>query len=199
MRYLALVTRAILLLVTGVAAGLLISSTGVPGLLTSSSKLHAQVRGLQTQAERIKAENNYLGLVSANQQKYSSRIKTLREKLAKIQVVAPDTADPDAFTQRIAKLAQAKGVHLLSFTPMERLRHDYYSEMPFSVKIEAPYVALALYLNALSNQTRRLRIENVKLEVPAGDGSRGIKSNQPVIATCVVYTYFGLGSAGGQD
>jgi Tfp pilus assembly protein PilO len=182
--------QVLLLLLAGALLGASVFFIHVPGLQTSTMRLGMETRKLVEQVAQMRVENNSLEVIRSKKREYLYRIKEMRELIPVLEKIVPDDAESGAFTRTLSKLAAANGVRLQSIVPMQPVPYNYYTEMPFVVKVEGTYPALTIYFRALAMQKRLISVSALTLEPAPSSRSRGIRPDLPVTGTFVADIYF---------
>ena len=142
------------------------------------SELHAQnVKNLAFEQERTE---------------YLNRIAQLEKQMETLRSIVPDDQATEQFMRMVSGTAATAGTYVRTFVAQPLVRRDFYTEMPFAIRLDGTFFNLLGFFDRLSREQRIVSVTGLSLGAPAGGGmgSFTILPNETVGANCVVTTYF---------
>jgi type IV pilus assembly protein PilO len=101
---------------------------------------------------------------------FREEVKRLELELEKLRRILPSTRNTEEIIKKLKSLVDQGDFTLrrLSFPPLNASSTDPYSEWPISVTVDGRYHDLAILFNKLSNFSRIMNVEQIKIAaVPA--------------------------------
>ncbi len=149
---------------------------------------------LKKQADAVHADNVANQAVEREHAEYINRIAQLQKQLETLRTIVPDEQATDEFVRLVYETATAADVHVRTFVAQSLGPHDFYVEMPFTVRLDGTYFTLLNFFDRLAHAQRIVSVNSVGLSLgPPGGGGMGAYTVSPVEtvgANCVLTTYF---------
>jgi type IV pilus assembly protein PilO len=154
--------------------------------------LNDQRTGLDKDVTKLKAENDKNEAFRQQQTEYLSRIAQLEKQLETLRSIVPDEQATEQFMKMVAGTAVGAGTNVRTFIAQPLVRRDFYTEMPFVIRLDGTFFNLLGFFDRLSREQRIVSVTGLALGAPAGGGmgTFTILPNETVGANCVVTTYF---------
>ncbi len=128
-------------------------------------------------AELEKLEEKELSLKSSFESKqrkavnlpdYREQYKQIEASLAEMIKQMPTKAEVANLLVDISQTGLASGLEFRLFKPAGKIRKDFYSELPISIKVIGKYEELGLFVSGLASLPRIVTVHNVSI-TPAKD------------------------------
>ena len=154
-------------------------------LSAQRDKLDKQVRDLHGQNVRNLA-------FEQERTEYLNRIAQLEKQMETLRSIVPDDQATEQFMRMVSGTATAAGSNLRTFVAQPLVRRDFYTEMPFAVRLDGTFFSLLNFFDRLSREQRIVSVTGLSLGAPTGGGmgTFTIHPSETVGANCVVTTYF---------
>jgi len=128
--------------------------------------------------ELIKARKNSLKLTE-----FRNRRKQAQEKLEIAKKALPEKQEIPSLLTSISQSGMDSGLDFLLFQPGSEKPHEFYADIPVSIKVTGNYHSVALFFDKVSKLSRIVNIENIKIKA-----SRD-KSDLEMTCTTVTYKF----------
>jgi len=147
---------------------------------------------LDREVKRLKAENDRNEAYRREQTEYLNRIAQLERQLETLRSIVPDEQDTDAFMRSVYEAGVATGANIRTFVAQPLVVRDFYTEMPFNMRIDGTYFSLLNFFDRLSREQRIVSVTGLSLGTPTGGGlgAYTIHPSETVGANFVITTYF---------
>jgi type IV pilus assembly protein PilO len=154
--------------------------------------LSAQCEKLQKQVTVLEAENVKNRAFEAVRTEYLNRIAQLEKQLETLRSIVPDEQATEQFIKMVRAVSAASETNLRTFVAQALARRDFYTEMPFTVRLDGTFFGLLAFFDRLSREQRIVSVTGLALGPPTGGGMGAftIGPNETVGANCVITTYF---------
>jgi type IV pilus assembly protein PilO len=154
--------------------------------------LSAQRDNLEKQVKKLHAENLKNKAFEQERTEYLNRIAQLEKQLETLRSIVPDEQAADEFVRVVYDAATRSGIFIRTFIAQPLVPHDFYTEMPFKVRLDGTYYGLMSFFNRLAHEQRIVNVLNLALGPPQGGGMGAFKVNpsETVGANCEITTYF---------
>lgn len=164
---------------------------GVPGVFDSVWSLSTRRTILEEQVKRLKEENDKNEAFQQQRTEYLERIVQLEKQIRTLRRILPDEAATDQFGRRVYEAGTATGVRVRTLVAGPMVRHDFYTELPFTARVDGTYASLLIFFDRLGHE-RLVSVTGLSLGPPEGGATErfGIRPDVLLGATCVVTTYF---------
>lgn len=167
---------------------------GIPGVVDSVWELSVTRDKLIVQVKNLRAENDRNEVFRQQQTEYENRIKQLQTQLETRRLFVPDEQATDEFIRSVHDAAIGTSVNLRTFVATNPVEHDFYYEMPFTIRLDGTYDALMKFFYQLANLQRivSVSLQSLSLGPPAGGGlgAYAVLPSETVGANCVITTYY---------
>jgi Tfp pilus assembly protein PilO len=143
-------------------------------------------RLIEAKQAKLRAVNRATAVIGDLQKKISS----LQEAIQFFQSKLPNEKEIDKVLQEVWKIAETNQLTTKSIRTLNRADYEkdptvQHCEQPISMQLEGDYAGLYLFLQALENQPRIMRIRSMTLTKPDGDETDG-----SVHATLIMSFFF---------
>jgi len=154
--------------------------------------LSDQKDALDRDVKKLKAENDKNEAFRQQLLDYKNRIAQLATQLETLRTIVPDEQATDEFMKQVFANGSTAGVNIRTFIPKPPATHDFYVEVPFSMRIDGTYYELLKFFKQLSGESRIMNISNLTLGSPEGGGmgSYKVSTSETVGANCTLTTYY---------
>lgn len=118
---------------------------------------------------------------------FREQVKTLELQLAKLLTVLPPEKDTETLIKNVETLVHQGDFNLLSFKTDKPVPKEFYKEYPFDVALTGSYNNLALFFQRMSNFSRIINVEGLKITgIPSA--ASGPSLNATFVAKTFIYT-----------
>jgi len=147
---------------------------------------------LDKEVKKLHAENLKNLAFEQERTEYLNRISQLEKQLGTLRSIVPDEPAADEFVKSVYTAATGSGIFLRTFVAQPLAPRDFYTEMPFRVRLDGTYYTLLSFFDRLAHEQRIVSVLNLSLGPPAGGGMGAYKVNpsETVGANCEITTYF---------
>lgn len=154
--------------------------------------LSAQRDNLDKEVKKLHAENLKNKAFEQERAEYLNRISQLEKQLETLRSIVPDEQATDEFVRAVYDAATSSGIYLRTFVAQPLVPRDFYTEMPFKVKLDGTYYSLMSFFSRLAHEQRIVNVLNLSLGPPEGGGMGAFKvsPSETVGANCEITTYF---------
>lgn len=118
---------------------------------------------------------------------FREEVKRLELELEKLRRILPSTRNTEEIIKKLKSLVDQGDFTLrrLSFPPLNSSSTDPYSEWPISVTVDGRYHDLAILFNKLSNFSRIMNVEQIKITASPAQETKTISAD--FVAKTFVY------------
>ena len=154
--------------------------------------LSGQRDNLKTTVEKLRAENRRNQAFEQERTEYLNRIAQLEKQLETLRSIVPDEPATDEFITAVLDAAKATNVNVRTLVAQPIVVRDFYTEMPFQVRLDATYYTMVDFFARLARAQRIVSVTNIALGMPQGGGMGAytISPGETVGANVVMLTYF---------
>lgn len=154
--------------------------------------LSGQIDTVKKQVQVLKAENDRNEAFRREQTEYLNRIAQLEKQLETLRSIVPDEPATDEFMRVIFGAAASTGVNVRTFVAQTAVAKELFVEMPFTIRIDGVYYAMASFFDRLAHQQRIVSVSGLSLGPPQGGGMGNytIHPSETVGANCTLTTYY---------
>ncbi|MEO8378306.1 MAG: type 4a pilus biogenesis protein PilO [Acidobacteriota bacterium] len=143
-------------------------------------KVDAEIAELDTKIRQGRAAEQKLP-------QFREEVKRLELELEKLRRILPSTRNTEEIIKKLKSLVDQGEFALmrLSFPPLGQTSNDPYVEWPVDVAVRGRYHDLAILFNRLSNFSRIMNVENIRITAVTGKDNETISSE--FVAKTFVY------------
>ena len=143
-------------------------------------KVDAEIAELDTKIRQGRAAEQKLP-------QFREEVKRLELELEKLRRILPSTRNTEEIIKKLKSLVDQGEFALirLSFPPLGQTSSDPYVEWPVDVAVRGRYHDLAILFNRLSNFSRIMNVENIRITALSGQENATISSE--FVAKTFVY------------
>jgi type IV pilus assembly protein PilO len=154
--------------------------------------LSDKLTAAKAQLASLHAQNLKNQSIERQRGEFQRRLAQLDAELETFRSRVPDEPSPDELVKMVHDAELAAAVHIRSFVAQPLVPQEMYVEMPFKVRLDGTYYAMANFFNRLTQAQRIVGVSNLTLGSPAptGSGKYSIDPEATVGVNCVVTTYF---------
>ncbi|MEI6080136.1 MAG: type 4a pilus biogenesis protein PilO [bacterium] len=120
-----------------------------------------------------------------------AQIKTLKQEIMQASTSFPKEIGVSSLLRDLAIIGDSSGLQILLFEPQEPLSEGIYEEMPIKLKLRGTYKQVAGFLYGISNLSRIIRVQDMKIVGPVNNTSGLVMTESEILIT----TYRILGGA----
>jgi type IV pilus assembly protein PilO len=162
------------------------------------SAARQQVAGLQKKLKEAKEARRAFNRDLAE-------VKRREQQVRKQKTILPDKAETPAFLSSVQIVATVSGVELVSWSPQEEVRADFYAKVPMQLSVGGKFHQVARFFYGIGQANRIINIENITMKLGKGVKKKKAKDDQsidleeaaPVKVTCLATAFRALGAADG--
>src|SRR5258706_2126203 len=118
-------------------------------------------------------------------------VASLKQQMELQKRIVPDEKEADKLIVLLQETATNTGVGLRSLKSGNPVSKEFYTEVPFAVELDGPYYGVMQFFEKLSQETRIVNVEGLKLASLAKNGKGfNYAPNESVAVTCTVKTFY---------
>lgn len=157
--------------------------------------LFGQRASLQANVNQLKAENERNRAFEQKLTDYRIAIEDQKNQLKTLRLLVPDQPAVDQVMKTVFGLADSSAIHVRTFLPQAVAPKDFYSELPFKLRLDGTYWAMVDFFDRVARQQRIMSVTSIQLGSPTGGGMGAyeVGARESVGANCTLTTYFGQG------
>lgn len=157
--------------------------------------LFSQRATLQQNVSTLKAENERNRAFEQKLTDYRIAIEDQKNQLKTLRLLVPEQPAVDQVMKTVFGLAGSSSIHIRTFLPQAVAEKDFYSEMPFKIRLDGTYWSMVNFFDRVARQQRIMSVTSIQLGPPAGGGMGAyeVSKTESVGANCTLTTYFGQG------
>lgn len=151
----------------GIAVVLLL---GVAYFMVFYSDASRQVETLKREEVSLRSQ---LTQERESESLYLADVAELAEKQRKqrdVQKVLPDTAEAPAFLSALQNVANATGVSLNSWEPLNEVAGQFFTKVPMKLSLSGHYHQVAKFFYGIGQLERIINLENIVMTNPKREG-----------------------------
>lgn len=177
--------QGLLLAVLPVVLALVVFYDFVSPIGRKASGLKAQLTTLETQNMRGK-------MLEAQRADLMRHIADAQKELDTLRQIVPDQPADDQFIRMVSDEAVDSQVHVRSLTSEAPVRQQFFTAMPFHMRMDGTYYGMLAFFARLASSPRIVNVSDLTLGPPggAGGGSYKIGPEETVGANCVLTTFY---------
>jgi type IV pilus assembly protein PilO len=179
----------------GLLVGLVLAAAALYGVESLFVKdLKRDIAGADTEIEGLDQKISQGRAAERKLPQFREEVKRLKLELEKLRRILPSTRNTEEIIKKLKSLVdQGEFVwQNLSFPALAASSDDPYVEWPISISIEGRYHDLAILFSRLSNFSRIMNVENIKISaLPTQD-------TKTIAATFVAKTFVYVEPAAGE-
>ena len=147
--------------------------------------------GAQVALDAKLQENHELEPYRTKLTEIDRQLASLQQQLEIEKRIVPEEKEVDGFMRMLDAEAAKSGVELRRYTAQQASSKEFYTEVPFSVELDGPYYGMMQFFEKLSQQTRIVNVEGLKMSSLAKN-NKGFNyaPNESVIVSCIVKTFY---------
>ena len=171
---------------------------GVPVLLGAAVfwyfvwPLSATLASTEKQVETLHTQNVRNRVLEAERAQLQKRMTEAQQKLKSLQSIVPDEPATDEFIRMVFDTAKASEVHVRTFLAQPVAPKNYYTELPFHLRIDGTYYAILDFFSHLASGERIVNASDLAIGAPGGGGMGAYKiaSDETVGVDCLLTTFY---------
>ena len=124
------------------------------------------------------------------------QLTSLKQQLEIERRIVPDDKEVDNFMRMVSAEARKAGVEIRRYTARPVSAHEFYTEVPFELELDAPYYSMLGFFDRVSKLERIVNINGLLVASTRKPSDAKAKhsyqyaANESVVATCLATTYF---------
>ncbi|MGH9326504.1 MAG: type 4a pilus biogenesis protein PilO [Terriglobia bacterium] len=156
------------------------------------SPISRKATALKAQLTTLEAQNVRGKLLEAQRANLMRHIADANKELDTLRQIVPDQAADDQFIRMVSDDAAESQVHLRSVTTEPPVRQQFFTAMPFRVRMDGTYYGMLAFFSRLAGSPRIVNVSGLTLGAPAsgGEGAYRIAPDETVGADCVLTTFY---------
>lgn len=107
---------------------------------------------------------------------FQERVALLEEELKRLLRILPPRRNTEGLLRRLRTLTEQGDFNLLSFGPRQQAPRDFYYEWPIQIRLNGTYHNLAIFFDRISNFSRIINIEDLRISALRGNGQHSISA-----------------------
>ncbi len=107
---------------------------------------------------------------------FQERVELLQEELRRLLRILPPRRNTEGLLRRLRTLTEQGDFNLLSFAPRQQSPRDFYYEWPIQIRLNGTYHNLAIFFDRISNFSRIINIEDLRIAALRGNGAHSISA-----------------------
>lgn len=128
-----------------------------------------QYNTLLTQEKTLKTQFEYKQQQAVNLQSYKNQLDIMKERFGNMLKQLPAQNEMPGLLEDISKTGIESGLTFELFAPMPEIVHDFYIELPISIKVIGNYHQLALFLSRVVQMSRIVTLHDFTISVVSKD------------------------------
>lgn len=107
---------------------------------------------------------------------FQERVQLLQDELKRLLRILPPRRNTEGLLRRLRTLTEQGDFNLLSFAPRQQSPRDFYYEWPIQIRLNGTYHNLAIFFDRISNFSRIINIEDLRISALRGNGAHSISA-----------------------
>jgi type IV pilus assembly protein PilO len=132
---------------------------------------HERLEGLRAQEIELQRKLSEVRSIAANIGAFESEITQLEGQLSVALRQLPNDKQLEVLLADISNLGKTAGVEIKSFKRESEQVHDFYAEVPISVKIEGSYHEIAKFFDSVSRLPRIVNMGALDIKVASASAA----------------------------
>jgi type IV pilus assembly protein PilO len=133
---------------------------------------HERLTTLRAQELELQRKLSEVRSIAANIGAFEAEITQLEAQLAVALRQLPNDKQLEVLLADISNLGKTAGVEIKSFKRENELIHDFYAEVPISVKIEGTYHEIARFFDSVSRLPRIVNMGALDMKVASASAAK---------------------------
>jgi Tfp pilus assembly protein PilO len=147
---------------------------------------------LAQQVEEKKKKKEEAKLFFKTLEAKRTEVRALVEQLSQMKQTLSENSDVSGFSKYLFTEAKKIGLTMSSLTPNQRIKQQFYEELPFQIAFSGMFVQIVAFLERVSQADRIVRIESISLR-PKGGQAVGAKFVE-LEGSALIKTFMYLGT-----
>jgi type IV pilus assembly protein PilO len=154
-------------------------------LTDTSAALSRQVKALHQQNQRNMA-------LAAQRATLQGEIASAQKELDDLRSIVPDDPATSSFVKMVHDTASAAGIHLRTFVAQGAVARNFYTELPYKMRLDGAYYNLVDFFSRLADAPRISNVSGLSMGPPAGGGMGAyqVAKNETVGINAVLTTFY---------
>ncbi|MFO0659021.1 MAG: type 4a pilus biogenesis protein PilO [Polyangiaceae bacterium] len=145
---------------------------------------------------RLHDELNKAREIEALYQRDLAELTEKQQKARDLNKTLPESAESPAFLSAIQSVANASGVQLNSWDPMDEVPQQFFTKVPMKLKLSGRFHQVAKFFYGISQLDRIINIENITVALGKSTNGNGTGDDVMIDTECLA-TAFHTGTRGG--
>lgn len=154
-------------------------------LTDTSSALSKQVKALHEQNQR--------NMVLATQRaKLQQEITIAQKELDDLRSIVPDDPATSSFVKMVYDAASTAGIHLRTFVAQGAVARNFYTELPYKMRLDGTYYNLENFFSRLATASRISNVSGLTMGPPGGGGlgAYQVAKSETVGVNAILTTFY---------
>lgn len=149
-----------------------------------------QYNALLSEEKELKTQFEYKQQLAANLQSYKNQLQIMRERFGNMLKQLPAQNEMPGLLEDISKTGIESGLTFELFAPMPEIVHDFYIELPISIKVIGNYHQLAIFLSRVVQMSRIVTLHDFTISVISKDKQKTVPGDAlEMEITAKIYRY----------
>ncbi|HHO81959.1 MAG TPA: pilus assembly protein PilO [Halothiobacillus sp.] len=156
--------------------------------------IYLGIKPLKEELQRAEATEPNLKREVEQKQRLAANLEAYQQQLAEIEVrfgellrQLPNRREAENLIVDVAQTSLANGLRNRQIQPGTEVRHEFYAEIPYTLRLEGPYHALAKFVSDTASLPRIVTLHNP--EITLGPGENAMQRAEQLQMTIVTKTY----------
>ncbi|MCI5207332.1 MAG: pilus assembly protein PilO [Candidatus Electrothrix sp. ATG2] len=143
-----------------------------------------KIKELEGQKSSLQADVDKAQKAANNLAQHKAELKKVEQRFEEISIVLPKKKEIPALLTGISDHGTSAGLDFNSFTPGNETPHDFYAEIPISIKVTGPYHNVGYFLDQVSKLERIVTVKDIKM-----GGAKKVEGEMLLSTSCNLLTY----------
>ncbi len=135
--------------------------------------------------ETLRAEVQQAQLVQAQLPQFRAEVEKQRRQLDQFRTNLPSEKETPRLMRRIQDLAQQNNLNILTFTPQQVIRKDFYADWPIQISLEGSFHNLGFFFEKIGRLDRLVNVGDLTIRAMEESAVR----DRTIAATCTATTF----------
>ena len=124
---------------------------------------HNEIGDLEKEIQTLKARLDVARVNAAQLESFRKKIADAETQLYIVSKALPERQEIPNLLTHISRSGQDSGLEFLLFQPRSEIAHEFYAEIPVSIKVVGNYHAVALFFDKISKLSRIVNVKDIKM------------------------------------
>lgn len=128
-----------------------------------------KISGLESQIVTLTQETNKLRTQARDLPKVEQQVKELELTYEKTTMKLPTEQEIPQLLRDISTLGRESGLDIMSFTPGQEIKRNYYNEIPIDIIVRGPYHSIGYFFQQVAEMDRVVVVTGNKTSAPQSE------------------------------